>query len=594
MTLSRFDEWTGTFATTNNRDANYGLYAFRDPSTPYKRAYWHPGIGIWQYDTAGVGAPFTAIERIDVSIVAADVTAGMASRYCNPSPSLVGHGAPFSDQERRNAAWSPWGYPCALCQQEFDDMTGGATPFANITTVSGISNTGGAVQHTCTLSGVPGTLPCWYVDPSVGVIEGATGWATLDPSGGSSSSVAPAPLAEAFYVVDRGATEERHWLRADTGYDIDIHGSRQVGKNDRPRSNQAGSGVTWSAGSGLCDVTAGRGNCVPVPPAGVSSSPLSISGTYRPVALDADGDGKGDVLWYGAGAASDNLWLGQGSGTFTNEGVAIGGTFDDVLAGDVDGDGDSDVLWYARASGRTYLWRADGDGTFTSETLPTLPGRIPFLLDSDGDGHLEAYWYGPGSVPDRQYYFGTTGFVGVQRSLDASGSYRPVVGDFDGNGRDDIAWYAPGSAADHLWLFSSSGHISSRPLSVSGSYTPLVGDYDGNGADDLLFYGFGRVADSLWFGGPGAAFAKVGIAVNGEYLPVVADLLGDGRDDVLWYAAGSRQDTWWQWNAGRVVTSQGFAAAGPHFPLVGGFSAGGDDGVLWYAPGPHPDTVWWR
>ena len=156
MTLSRYDEWTGVMDTSTNANANYGLYAFRDPTTTYKRAYWHPGVGIWQYDTAGVGAPFTAIERMDVGIVSADIAKGMAGRYCAPSPTLIGHAAPFSDQERRFAAWSPWGYPCNLCEQELDAMLGSETPFANISLVPGISVTGGAVARTCSLVGVAG------------------------------------------------------------------------------------------------------------------------------------------------------------------------------------------------------------------------------------------------------------------------------------------------------------------------------------------------------------------------------------------------------------------------------------------------------
>ncbi|MFN8019746.1 MAG: hypothetical protein U0P45_16750 [Acidimicrobiales bacterium] len=303
MTLSRYDEWTGTYGDTGGRNANYGLYAFRNPKTSYKRAFWHPGIGIWQYDTAGVGAPFTAIERMDVRVVSADVAAGMARRYCSPSSYLIGHGAPFTDQERRNSAWAPWGYPCTLCEREFQAMYGASPKFSNVSLVSGISATGGAKRRSCTLPGSSTALTCWYIDPSVGTIEGATGWATLDPTGGSSSSVAPTPLAYPFYVVERNGREERHWLRADTGYGIDISGTRQLGKNDRPDSDQAGSGITWSSSSGLCDLTTGRGSCVPVPPSGVSSSAISVGGSYRPIALDANDDGKGDVLWYGPGSA---------------------------------------------------------------------------------------------------------------------------------------------------------------------------------------------------------------------------------------------------------------------------------------------------
>lgn len=260
MTLSRYDEWSGVRADDTNRNANYGLYAFRDPQTSYRRAFWHPGIGIWQYDSAGVGAPYTAIERMDVGVVAADVAAGMAARYCSPSTTVVGHGPPFSDLERRYSAWAPWGYPCTACELEFQSMVASSPAFASVTLVEGISLTGGAVARSCALPDVGSPLPCWYVDPSVGVIEGATAWATIDPTGGS-PTVAPTPLALPFYVVDRGTHEERHWLRADTGYAIDISGRRQIGRNARPRSNQPGSGIEWSATSGLCDRTEGRGSC---------------------------------------------------------------------------------------------------------------------------------------------------------------------------------------------------------------------------------------------------------------------------------------------------------------------------------------------
>ncbi|MCU1350815.1 MAG: hypothetical protein JWM05_24, partial [Acidimicrobiales bacterium] len=331
MTLSRFDEWDGVMATTSNRSANYGLYAFRDPYTPYSRAYWHPGIGIWQYDSAGVGAPYTAAERMDVNVVGRDVATGMASRYCDPPSYVVGHAAPFSDQERRDAAWWPWwagssSRTCPLCQAEFDAMTASDPYFANVSLVDGVSATGGVAKRSCTLPGDSTPIECWYVDPSVGIIEGATGWAQLAPDGRGSPTVAPAPLSKPFYVLKRNGSEERHWLKADTGYDIDISGTRVLGKNERPRSNQAGSGVTWSSTSGLCDTTAHRGSCgdvTPPPPppppvnpvpaptgSGITSTITSVTGTYRPVTLDANGDGKGDILWYGSGAAADALWLG--------------------------------------------------------------------------------------------------------------------------------------------------------------------------------------------------------------------------------------------------------------------------------------------
>jgi hypothetical protein len=592
MTLSRYDEWNGTFATTSNPAANYGLYAFRTPSTPYPRAFWHAGVGIWQHDSAGIGAPYTASERMDVRVAAADVVAGMAGRYCDPDPWLPesADAGGFDGQERRDAAWVPWGYPCTGCQAEFDAMTAGPTDFANISLVDGISVTGGVQARTCALDGVAGTVPCWYVDPTVGVIEGATSWATVDPTGGS-PTVAPTPLAEAFYVLERNGREERHFLAVDTGYAIDISASRQLGKNARPRSGQAGSGLTWTSGSGLCDLTTGRGACGPRVPPGMATTPLTVNGSYRPIALDADGDGRGDVLWYAPGSGRETLWLGAGSGRFASLAVeAVTTTYDDVVVLDVDGDRRDDVLWYSRRTGAARVWVAAGGGRFVASTVLAAADKRPLVLDRDGDGADELLWYGPGTGSDAWATWNGGGFT--LAPVTVSGRYQPFVGDVDGNGRDDLFWYAPGSGADRVWLHRADGGTTGVTVTVNGTYTPLVGDLDGDGADDVLWYAPGTKPDSVWFGGP--TFTHRAQTITSTYAPVVADLDGDGRDDVLWYAPGSGRDPWWRWSSTRVLTGSELDADGPHQAVVGAFSARGLDGILWYAPGTTADAVWWR
>jgi len=516
----------------------------------------------------------------------------MSAGYCNPSSAVVGHEAPFSDQERRYSAWRDWGYPCSLCQGFFDEMMGSTPRFGNLNLVPGITPLGGTERRTCVVAGASSPQPCWYVDPRVGVIQGATAWATLSPDGGSGPTVAPTPLSLPFYVVDRGATEERHWLHEDTGYAIDIRASRTIGKNARPRSNQTGSGLTWASTSGLCDLTASRGACTPLPPPGMTSRALSVTSGYRPVSLDADGDGAGDVLWYRPGSGSDALWLGAGSGSFDSTSVAISSTYDDVLTGDVDGDGDDDVLWYSRASGASYLWRSRGDGTFASLTLTPGAGRRPLLLDANGDGDDEIFWYGPGTLSDSLWSWSGSTFSKSARSVSAA--YQPFVGDFDGNGRDDIFWYAPGSPADFVWLHASNGSTVSVARTVRGTYAPVVGDLDGDGEDDVFWYAAGTANDAAWFGGPSAAFVAQRAEVNSTYTPVVADLTGSGRDTITWYAPGAGSDHHWAWSSTRVVTTAERVLPGFHRPLVGGFSTGGTDGVVWYEPNHPTDVIWYR
>jgi hypothetical protein len=592
MTLSRYDEWNGTISNSGTPSNNYGLYAFRNPNTPYKRAFWHPGLGIWQYDTAGLGAPLTTIEAMDVRVVAGATASLMANRYCNPTPTTVGHGPPYSDQDRRYSAWYDWGRPCTACQGFFDEMIGTTPDFANLNLVAGISSLGGVVKRLCTLNGVAGTMPCWYVDPRVGVIQGATAWATLTPLDGGSNTVAPTPLSYPFYVLDRGATEERHWMKVDTGYSIDIRAARTIGKDARPRSSQSGSGLTWSTSSGLCDLTTGHGNCTPVPPSGVSAASVSVVSSNRAIAADVNGDNREDVLWYAPGSSADLLWIGQGAGAFGAAPLSIVGTYDDLLPGDIDDDGDDDVVVYNRTSGAAYLMRSRGDGTFTLSSMPVPGGRVPFLLDSDGNGDKELFWYGKDALSDSLWNWNGSGFSPAARIV--PGTFTPFVGDFDANGRDDIFWYAPGAAVDKLWLHKTSGGYSSLAKQVAGSYRVSVGDLDGDNADDLVWYAPGSANDSTWFGGPGGAFTPASLTIVGDYTPIVAALDSTGRDGLILYATGPAVDRYFRWAANRTLSSNNLYLPRFHKARVGRFSAGGADGILWYEAGKTPDVVWYR
>ena len=39
--------------TLSRWDTQSSLWAFGNKSTPYQRAFWHPGVGMWQFDSAG-------------------------------------------------------------------------------------------------------------------------------------------------------------------------------------------------------------------------------------------------------------------------------------------------------------------------------------------------------------------------------------------------------------------------------------------------------------------------------------------------------------------------------------------------------------
>lgn len=573
MTLSRYDEWDGSSGTTSNKATNRTLYEGRDPQTPYSRAYWHPGIGIWQYDSAGVGAPYTAVERMDARIIAPGITAPMITRYCNAKNSGS------SDAAARAAAWQPW-VGCASngCETVFQDLM--SSNFSNLVLTDSVSQLGGTQLRTCTVGS--GSFPCAYVDPDQA--EGARWWVTLDPDDGDPTKT-PAPLSHPFYVFEADGKEHRHWFREDTGYPVDISATRTLGKNARARTDQPGSGLTWSRASELCDLTTFTGNCEALPPSPRKLMHTSVGGDYVPVEGDFDGNGRDDILWYGPGSASDYLWRWNGSG-FSSLPVSVGGAYR-PLVGDFDDDGRDDIFWYGPGSASDYLWQWNGSGF--SSTQQTVRGVYePLVGDLDGTGGDDIFWYAAGDVADYLWRWSGGGFDSLASPV--GGHYVPVVGDIDGNGSDDVLWYGPGSASDYLWRWSGST-FASMQVSVGGSYRPVVGDYDADGRDDVLWYGPGLASDYLWRWN-GSGFSSLQVSVGGDYVPVVGSIVPGGGAEIVWYAPGPASDYLWQWN-GSGFSSGSVRLDEYYEPLVGQFDGAGILDVFWYAPGPTSDPFWY-
>lgn len=95
MALSRWDN-------VNVRASNANLFAFGKTTGAYVNAFFSPGIGLWQFDSAG-GWDLTAADAID-SVSAANAAAStIAYRWCI-APSL---GKATTPQVRRQYAWGP-------------------------------------------------------------------------------------------------------------------------------------------------------------------------------------------------------------------------------------------------------------------------------------------------------------------------------------------------------------------------------------------------------------------------------------------------------------------------------------------------------
>jgi hypothetical protein len=234
--------------TLSRSDTDIDLYSFGTVDNQ-QRAFWHPGVGMWQLDDAGLGAFMPANQRINTLTAARKVAETMASRYCKSS------GSP---QNRREAAWAQW-FACGsgVCEDlyrehycAFDDSV------CNIDRTPGVGRLGGMQTRICRYHAGPATFTCWYVNPANA--QGDTGFWQSDPKMGDRPN-GLSPLAFAFYVYLRTDTkpdkEWRHWLQEDTGYDVGEVFARRVDGMDSRR------GLEWVDDNRLCDVEERRGTC---------------------------------------------------------------------------------------------------------------------------------------------------------------------------------------------------------------------------------------------------------------------------------------------------------------------------------------------
>jgi hypothetical protein len=280
MALSRYDN-----VSVNSTNVN--LFAFGSTSGAYVNAFWSPGIGMWQFDSAGAW-PFGAAGAIDSVTAANQAATTISYRWCN---------APSSQQSdpaaRRKYAWGPW-YGCSTtstCESIYASLVAGDRLDSAFD--SSVGRYGGMQQRTCNLANVGTGLTCWYVNPSLA--QGSKGW-----TGGTyTGSKSVTPLPKPFYVIETGGREYRVWLRDDTGYDTGISASKPLTANAR-------TSLTWSSGDALCDVTAGRGACGTVRVAQTPWGPKSGNPFGNLDALSASADGRVTVAGWAIDPDTDD------------------------------------------------------------------------------------------------------------------------------------------------------------------------------------------------------------------------------------------------------------------------------------------------
>jgi len=377
MTLSRYD--------TASR-----LYPFADVQSA-SGAFWHPGVGLWQMDSAGFGKDFTADQRIDVTQAAPAVASVMLQRFCSTGFDNV---------------WLDWvacGVDDQVCLDAYGEIYDPIAESLVLFNEYEITNTGGMQWRVCTTNESI-AVACGYVDPAN--TDGNEDF--IDPDFG------PSPITEPFYVFALNGFEVRHWLGDDLGQTGSVSAWRPLGSNARLT-------LDWRAGERLCDLTTGRGECtVPTTCAGFpvtvdlakGEAPtaatdviLGTSGSDRIEALggaDIVCAGAGDDLVYGGGGHDriygedgDDILYGQFGADLLDgadgaDTLYGGPGFDTAFGGDgndnVQGAGGDDTL-YGGAGDDSIYGKPGNDRMYGDEGNDEL-------YAASGDDEV---WGGPGS-----------------------------------------------------------------------------------------------------------------------------------------------------------------------------------------------------
>lgn len=238
--------------TLSRLDTGQSLYSFGTYATD-ERAFYHPGIGVFQLDQGGLGTNLMAWQAIRVSDASAVVALEMKNGYCT----AAGTGA-----QKRVKAWAKWAAcgagSCETIYQEIYNST--SDTLRNITTDSTVGRDGGMSARTCRYNFAPSIQwTCFYINPAVA--QGAKSFWQQAPLVGGANGATPSPLAQPFYDYLRVSTdvnnnkEYRHWIHADTA---SPRGEIFV---RRPRGLNPRSSTEWVDNDVLCDVTFNRGSC---------------------------------------------------------------------------------------------------------------------------------------------------------------------------------------------------------------------------------------------------------------------------------------------------------------------------------------------
>jgi len=271
---------------------------------------------------------------------------------------------------------------------------------------------------------------------------------------------------------------------------------------------------------------------------------------------DLDNDGDLDLVFVAEDDQTNELYLNNGDGSFTDasDRIPVTGVSNAVLALDVDADGDLDILIGNR--GQNALLINDGNANFTDEASTRFPAHTETTQDIEpgdinGDGFIDLILANEQAnrvlINDGKGFF--TDETEARLGLKPNQETREAdLGDIDNDGDLDlvlanVAW-SGADATDKLLINDGKGNFTesdSFPADSAFSVDIDLADLDNDGDLDIITANTGQGAvipirvylndGSGEFTNETAAYMPTGGLIHGIDVEI-ADVNGDGKPDL--------------------------------------------------------------
>lgn len=249
---------------------------------------------------------------------------------------------------------------------------------------------------------------------------------------------------------------------------------------------------------------------------------------------DFNGDARLDLI------VNTGIYLGSGTGNFSQSGNLNLAGASSIVVGDFNGDGKQDIAGGIAGTGRVGIRFGDGTGNFGGNAEINVGGNGGPVITADvnNDGISDIIAGNGNTSLAVRLGDGYGGFYGSFSVVVQSASYALAVADFNGDGKTDIASANFSAKTISIRLGDGMGNFTGTSNVVVSDYPSVlkVADFNMDGKPDMVV-GFNNNVSGgvsvLMGDGTGLFAAPVSLTTIGATQSVeVADFNGDGNQDI--------------------------------------------------------------